>query len=75
MMTPPRSVWFSVLLLVAASPDLQHSNTTSPYDDTEIHDNESVDSAYSPSEPEQGMLCCVLHIGHAELHFGQHEAV
>lgn len=66
--TPPRSIRAIVQPLIVTSPHVQDSDTTSPYDDTQIPDNESVESAYFPSEPEQGMLYCVvhnvLHIGH-----------
>ncbi|KAF4132373.1 hypothetical protein GN958_ATG18490 [Phytophthora infestans] len=55
--TPPRSIRAIVQPLIATSPHVQDRDTTSPYDDTQIPDNESVKSAYFPSEPEQDDDC------------------
>ncbi|ETM53970.1 hypothetical protein L914_02611 [Phytophthora nicotianae] len=60
---PPRSIRSVVQPLLATSPHLQDSDSASACEDTQITDNESVESAYSPSEPEQGMVNDILHTG------------
>ncbi|KAG1707128.1 hypothetical protein DVH05_026324 [Phytophthora capsici] len=71
--TPPRSIRFAVQPLLATSPHVQDSDSALACEDTHFPDNESVESAYSPSEPEQGMVNDILHTGqHIQLHIVLH---